>query len=501
MTMDEARFRELFLKTVNNRDNPFHPLVWIHGEPKIGRNVYIGGFSEVNAQGSSVTIGDGCDIASFVAINVADSHRKCLGLSGDIERRPIVIEDHVFIGSHSVVKGGAHIGHHSVVAAGTVVEGAEIPPFSLVVGNPMIVKPGYYRRPPDTSPTVPHNRPTLDEGDVAAVSRVLRSASIAQGAEVRFFEQELATRFGKPGWDGVAVSSGTAALYLALKALGVGVGDRVIVPSYVCTALLHAISMAGAEAHVGDIRDSDFNLDAAKVARIPGLKAVILPHTYGVPSDPAELAHLGAPVIEDGAQAIGARWNGRPVGSLGSLAMFSFYATKPLTCGHGGMVLGPEDACKEIRDLRDYDGKRELRPRFNFQMTDFQAALGRSQLRRFDEFLDRRRETASMYMASLPSSLGRQSPSSAAEPNNFRFVIRLERVAEARERFSRAGITTIVPTEPWELLHRQMRLPADGFPIAETVARTTLSLPIHPSLTDEARQRVAAVLESLEDLQ
>jgi len=143
--MDEKAFRELFLKTVDNRENPFHPLVWIHGEPRIGKDVYIGGFSEVNAQGSSVVIGDGCDIASFVAINVADSHRKCLGLSSKVDRRPIVIEDHVFIGSHSVIKGGAHLGHHSVVAAGTIVEGVTVPPYSLIVGNPMVVKPGYYR--------------------------------------------------------------------------------------------------------------------------------------------------------------------------------------------------------------------------------------------------------------------------------------------------------------------------------------------------------------------
>ncbi len=142
--MDEALFRSLFLKLVDNRENPFHPLVWIHGHPQIGKGVYIGGFSEVNAQGSSVVIGDGCDIASFVAINVADSHRKCIGLSTEVDRRPIVIEEHVFIGSHSVVKGGAHIGHHSVVAAGTIVGAGVIPPYSLVVGNPMTVKRGYY---------------------------------------------------------------------------------------------------------------------------------------------------------------------------------------------------------------------------------------------------------------------------------------------------------------------------------------------------------------------
>jgi acetyltransferase-like isoleucine patch superfamily enzyme len=142
--MDEQAFRDFFLRMMDNKENQFHALVWIHGEPRIGKNVYIGGFSEVNAQGSSVTIGDGCDIASFVAINVADSHRQCLGLSDEVDRRPIVIEDHVFIGSHCVIKGGAHIGRCSVVAAGTIVEGVHIQPYSLVAGNPMVVKAGYY---------------------------------------------------------------------------------------------------------------------------------------------------------------------------------------------------------------------------------------------------------------------------------------------------------------------------------------------------------------------
>ena len=124
--------------------NPFHPLVYIGGSPQIGKNVYIGAFSEINAKGAIVKIGDGCDIASFVSINVADSHKRCIGLSADIERKDIVLEEKVFIGSYSFIKPGAHIGHHSVVAAGTIVEGVTIPPFSLVSGNPMQVRPGYY---------------------------------------------------------------------------------------------------------------------------------------------------------------------------------------------------------------------------------------------------------------------------------------------------------------------------------------------------------------------
>lgn len=138
-------FEEYFLKMMDNKKNDLHPLVWIHGEPKIGKNVYVGGFSEINANGAKVIIGDNCDIASFVAINVSDSHKKCLGLKDKAEKKEINIEHNVFIGSHSVIKGGANIGHHSVVAAGTIVEGKKISPYSLVFGNPMRIKKGYYK--------------------------------------------------------------------------------------------------------------------------------------------------------------------------------------------------------------------------------------------------------------------------------------------------------------------------------------------------------------------
>jgi acetyltransferase-like isoleucine patch superfamily enzyme len=143
--MQVPEFKALLLQTIHNRDNPYHPLVWINGEPQIGAGTYIGGFSEVNAKGAKVSIGRDCDIASFVAINVADSHQRCIGLAERNEWRDIEIGDAVFIGSHSVILGGAVIGHHSVIGAGTVVRAGVIPPFSLVLGNPMQVKAGYYR--------------------------------------------------------------------------------------------------------------------------------------------------------------------------------------------------------------------------------------------------------------------------------------------------------------------------------------------------------------------
>lgn len=142
--MDRDDFKQMFLEIMGNRDNPYHPLVWINGDPEIGPGTYIGAFSAVNAKGARVIIGANCDIASFVAILVADSHRRAIGLSDQIDRRDIVIGDSVFIGSHSAILGGSRIGHHSVIGAGTVVRAGEIPPFSLVVGNPMVVKLGYY---------------------------------------------------------------------------------------------------------------------------------------------------------------------------------------------------------------------------------------------------------------------------------------------------------------------------------------------------------------------
>ena len=141
---DSVVIQEWFTRLTHFPENRFHPLVWIVGDPKIGEGDYIGGLSEVNAKGATVKIGNHCDIASFVTINCADSHKKCIGLSDEVERQDIWIEDHVFIGSHSVVKGGARIGHHSVIAAGTIVGAIDVPPYSLVVGNPAVVKPGYY---------------------------------------------------------------------------------------------------------------------------------------------------------------------------------------------------------------------------------------------------------------------------------------------------------------------------------------------------------------------
>jgi acetyltransferase-like isoleucine patch superfamily enzyme len=142
--MNWLPIRKIFAALIGLPVNRFHPLVWVLGNPKIGKGVYIGGMSEVNANGASLHIGDNCDIASFVTINCADSHLKCIGVSSDIRRKDIFIDSNVFIGSHCVIKGGTVIGKCSVVAAGTIVGDVIVPPYSLVIGNPAVIKPGYY---------------------------------------------------------------------------------------------------------------------------------------------------------------------------------------------------------------------------------------------------------------------------------------------------------------------------------------------------------------------
>lgn len=144
--MDKTEFQKLFTDLTDIPQNPYHPLVWIGGEPEIGEKVYIGGMSEVYAKGARVVIGDNCDIASFVVINCSDSHKKTIGIAEEIERKDILIENNVYIGTQSYIGGGVHIGHHSVVGAGTIVRAGDYPPYSLIVGNPAVVKPGYYLR-------------------------------------------------------------------------------------------------------------------------------------------------------------------------------------------------------------------------------------------------------------------------------------------------------------------------------------------------------------------
>lgn len=349
---------------------------------------------------------------------------------------------------------------------------------------------------------IPHSRPSIEATDVRAVTEVLQSCQIAQGGVVEQFERGMAAYFGVSG--GVAVTSGTAAVEVALRALGIGSGDDVLLPSYVCAAPLLAIQRVGAMPRLVDIDVDTFNIDpsAARQAMTPKTKAIIVPHLFGLSAGLTELEALGVPIIEDCAQTLGATEQGRPVGSVGMITVCSFYATKLLCAGEGGMVLSRDESLLErARRLREYDETPSLHPgSTNLKMTDLQAAIGLTQLERLGSFLERRRFLAEEYRAAL-SGVGLVPPAVPAGHTHtyYRFVVRLPGLASKADglhdvigRFEARGIQCRKPV--FRSLHRYLEL--DGFPFAEEAERTALSIPLFPALTDEDAAQILMALRS-----
>jgi perosamine synthetase len=338
---------------------------------------------------------------------------------------------------------------------------------------------------------IPHSRPTLSEADAERVARAIRSGQIAQGPEVAAFERELAARLGVA--DAAAVSSGSAALELGLRALGVRAGDEVIIPTYVCDALHHAVARVGAPPVLADADPATLSLstDDAKRRLTRRTRGLIVPHAFGLAVDLGPFLALGVPILEDCAQTLGATVQGRAVGGLGRLAVCSFYATKVLTTGEGGAVAGPAALVREVRGGRDYDERDDLLPRFNYKLTDMQAALGRGQLGRLDEFIERRRAIAARYRTRLAGGPCRL-PAEAGERHIYhRFVVEVNRpLGPLIARLNARGIAVRRPV--FRPLHRALGL--TGYPEADRLWSTSLSIPCYPSLSDGDVDAVAAAL-------
>jgi dTDP-4-amino-4,6-dideoxygalactose transaminase len=323
------------------------------------------------------------------------------------------------------------------------------------------------------------------------VAAVVRRGWVAQGPEVAAFEHELAARLGTA--EAAAVASGSAALELALRALDVGPGHEVVIPSYVCDALYHAVRRVGATPVLADADSATLSLSAKDAATRMSARtrALIVPHAFGLAADLAPFLALGVPVIEDCAQALGAHHESGPAGSAGALAVCSFYATKLLTTGEGGAVAGPARLVARVRDLRDYDEREDLTPRLNAKLTDLAAALGRSQLARFDAFIARRRAIAARYrgrLAGAPCAL----PADAGPRHVYhRFVVEIERPPdEVQAALQARGVAARRPV--FRPAHRALGL--EGFPEAERAWRRTLSIPCYPTLADAEVDTVAAAL-------
>jgi dTDP-4-amino-4,6-dideoxygalactose transaminase len=307
---------------------------------------------------------------------------------------------------------------------------------------------------------------------------------------VERFEREMARRLRRR--HAAAVGSGSAALHLALVALGVRPGDRVAMPSYVCTALLHAADLVGAEPLIVDIDPATFNLDPDDLRKRlrPRTRAVIVPHMFGLPARIRDIESYGVPIIEDCALALGAKCGTEPVGSLGMVSVASFYATKMIATGEGGMVLSNRARLIEgVRDSRSYDSRPRYRRRFNYKMTDLQAALGRVQLRRLSRFVARRRRLATLYARELSGGPW-ELPSVERGHSFYRFVARpRSRTGRLLDELGRRGIEARRPV--FRPLHRYLGL--KGFPGAEEAYRRAVSIPLYPALSASEAERVARV--------
>jgi len=347
-------------------------------------------------------------------------------------------------------------------------------------------------------------RPLIGAEERAAVDRVLASGRLAQGPEVAAFENEFRTLVG--GRHCVAVNSGTSALHLPLIAIGIVPGDEVIVPSFSFAATANAVRLAGAEPVFVDIEPVHCCVDPAAVdAAISPRTAAIMPvHLYGHPAAMDRIVDIanrhGLAVVEDACQAHAARWRAAPVGSFGHAAAFSFYPTKNMTTGEGGMIVTPDpEVARTARLLRNQGMEVRYANEivgFNARMTEMSAAIGRVQLRKLAAWTLARQRNAKILDARLAGVGGVAAPVAAPEAVHVyhQYTVRIGADRDGvAERLTGYGIGSGVyyPTPTHRLPSFDLAL---DLPETERAAREVLSLPVHPALS---RGDVEAVVTGL----
>jgi dTDP-4-amino-4,6-dideoxygalactose transaminase len=345
---------------------------------------------------------------------------------------------------------------------------------------------------------------------LAAVARCIDRHSFILGEEVESFERAIAAYCEVPF--AVGVSSGTDALLLCLMARGVGPGDEVVVPAYSFFATAGVVSRLGARPVFVDIEEETFNIDPTLVeARLSGAtKAVVPVHLYGQPAEMETISELssgrGISVIEDAAQAIGARdRRGRRVGSVGSFGAFSFYPSKNLgALGDAGLVVTREEALADLlKLLRTHGGSREYFHEIvggNFRIDAVQAAMLAVKLHHLDDWTARRKERARIYNrlfdeSGLEENERIRRPHPRGDHVYHQYVVRARRRDELRQHLADAGIATgIYYPGPLHLqpCFRELGHARGDFPVAERASKETLALPMHPDLTPEQQRTVVS---------
>ncbi len=356
-----------------------------------------------------------------------------------------------------------------------------------------------------------HNRPVLGEEEIEAVVDSLRALDLTSGNRIARFEEDFSKFLGIGS---VAVSSGTAALHLALDILGISDNDEIILPAYTCVTVPFPILYQRAIPILADVGE-DYNVSAKAVAEkiTHRTRAVIMPHMFGYPAEVEQIRKVcddnGLYLIEDCCQTVGATYKGRKVGLFGDISIFSFYATKMFTSIQGGMLCtANEQWLATARDIREPDQYRGIddefddRLKYRYTMSDIEASVGRVQLGKLDNFISRRCAIASIYREVLGDSVVHPPVDVNRTHVYSRYVVRTSHdPALLIELMKEKGISCsrmhLPPLHRRSILVKYNRI--HRFEMTDMIVNSSLSLPIYPSLSDEEARYVAVCLKDVLD--
>jgi perosamine synthetase len=362
---------------------------------------------------------------------------------------------------------------------------------------------------------IPLAEPELSGNELAYVTECIQTGWLtAQGTYVRRFETLFGATVQQPY--AISVANGTLAVHLALLALEIGPGDEVIVPTLSYVASASPILFCGATPVFVDIDPQTWNLDPAAVeaAITPRTKAIMVVHLYGTPADMTRLGDIAErhniAIIEDAAECHGGTWDGKPIGSFGRVAAFSFYANKVITTGEGGMCVTSDaelDARMRLLRGQGMDLSRQYwHPivGYNYRMTNIQAAMGVAQLERIETFFAQRRHIVAQYQALMADWDDVSWPIMPAQGTGVPWLFTVRLLGLSREQRDTVIVQLKdhgVETRPifWPIHRFPPYQPYvhSEFPIAETISAEGISLPTHPKLTDAQIERVVVALREV----
>ena len=335
---------------------------------------------------------------------------------------------------------------------------------------------------------IAHNKPTVGKLEKKFLNEVFEKNYFSQHFQVKKFEEEFSRYLDLSNENVAAVSNGTTALYLALKVLNPQ-KKNIFFPSYSCSSLMHAVKLANLKPKLLDNKKNSHNMDGKIDLKN---ETLIFPQMYGYPSIIRNKNK--STIIEDACQCLGAKINGKPVGLQGKVGVFSFYATKLITTGgQGGMVVSKDKTfISEVKDFIDFDKRRDDKLRFNFQMTEIQAAFGRAQLRNIKSFIQKRSKIFKIYKKSGLKFIENNNPK--VKPVNYRAILLTKNVKKVIKFFKKNNVQVINP-----LLNSELLGPSYKFPNAANYTKKTISLPCYPSLNFGEISHIRKVLDKFKN--